>query len=79
MGIRHANKPVDHNGSQFDRPMWFTYAGDKAYSSGYMRTFGKEVEYRCYGCSATTCYEMQDGRTCCAECGISMWPEDDDE
>lgn len=44
--IKHANEPVDWNGPNWDRPMWFTRPVGRPYEAGYERCFGD----RCYEC-----------------------------
>jgi hypothetical protein len=40
-GISMANKPCDYNGPAWDRPLHFTYSGNRAYADGWERCFGK--------------------------------------
>ena len=42
--VRHANTPVDWQGSNWDRPMWFTNPATSRYNAGYERAFGDRCD-----------------------------------
>ncbi len=48
------NKGVEYNGFNWDCPLGFTYAGNKQYEAGHVRTFGTEHfkpgEFKCKCC-----------------------------